>query len=68
MPSLIAKGALIYSQTCNIVNITPKAILTSKPRETWSRVSTRSILRCENVAVTPDETSTIVFNNGIPNG
>jgi len=31
-------------------------------------VSVRKILLCENVAVIPEETSTIVFNNGIPNG
>jgi len=68
MPSLIANGAFMYSQTCNIVNTIPKAILTSNPLETSARVSVLNMLLCEKVAVTPEDTNTIVFNNGIPNG
>jgi len=50
------------------VNTIPKAILASKPRETSALVSTRRILLCEKVAVTPEDTNTIVFKSGIPNG
>jgi len=60
----IQKGASMYSKPCNIVNITPKPIVIIREITDLKKFFF-NISWCDQVTVTPEDRSKIVFIRGI---
>ena len=67
IPSLIEKGATLYSYACTKVKITPYVIVATKPLVVAKR-SPAKIALCAHVIVTPEDNKITVFHKGNPHG